>query len=140
MGKLTGPMIRLIEDFNAGSVASTNADGTPAVSPKGTFVVIDDGCIAFGNIRSPATVENLRARPDVEVNFIDVLTRRAVRLRGRAQVFELGSEEAQRLLPAFLARLRLGPTRHVRSYPTSRKPVECPTGRSLVRFVPETGS
>ena len=67
-------MIRLIEDFNAGSVASTSADGTPVVSPKGTFVVVDDGCIAFGNIRSPATVENLRARPDVDVNFIDVHT------------------------------------------------------------------
>ena len=104
MEKLTTPMIRLIEDFNAGSVASTNADGTPAVSPKGTFVVIDDGCIAFGNIRSPATVENLRARPDVEVNFIDVLSRRAVRLRGRAHVFALGSEGAQRLLPAFKER------------------------------------
>ena len=104
MGKLTGPMIRLIDDFNAGSVASTNADGTPAVSPKGTFVVIDDGCIAFGNIRSPATVENLRARPDVELNFIDVLTRRAVRLRGRAQVLEPSSEGAQRLLPAFKER------------------------------------
>ena len=39
-----------------------------------------------------------------------------------------------------LARLRLSPTRHVRSYPTSRKPVECPTGSSLVRFVPESGS
>ena len=101
MAQLTKPMIRLIEDFNAGSVATTNADGTPAVSPKGTFVVIDDGCIAFGNIRSPGTVENLRARPDVEVNFIDVVTRRAVRLRGRAQVLEIGSEGARRLLPAF---------------------------------------
>lgn len=101
MGKLTRPMIRLIENFTAGFVATTNADGTPAVSPKGTFVVVDEGCIAFGNIRSPATVENLRARPDVEVNFIDVLARRSVRVRGRAQVVGIGSEAAQPLLPAF---------------------------------------
>ena len=60
MTKLTAPMKRLIANYNAGSVATTNEDGTPAVSPKATFVVIDDGCIAFGNIRSPDTVANIR--------------------------------------------------------------------------------
>ena len=41
---------------SAGAVATVNADGTPAVSPKATFVVVDDQRVAFGNIRSPATV------------------------------------------------------------------------------------
>ena len=101
MKKLTAPMKRLIANYNAGAVATINEDGTPAVSPKATFVVVDDGCIAFGNIRSPGTVTNIRSRPDVEVNFIDVLTRRAVRVRGRAEIVDKESEAGQRLLPAF---------------------------------------
>ena len=101
MEKLTAPMKRLIANYNAGAVGTINEDGTPAVSPKATFVVIDDGCIAFGNIRSPGTVTNIRSRPDVEVNFIDVLTRRAVRVRGRAEIVDKESEAGRRLLPAF---------------------------------------
>ena len=101
MTKLTAPMKRLIANYNAGAVATANEDGTPAVSPKATFVVIDGGCIAFGNIRSPGTVANIQSRPDVEVNFIDVLTRRAVRVRGRAEIVDKESEAGQRLLPAF---------------------------------------
>lgn len=101
MSKLTAPMRTLIESYSAGAVATVNADGTPAVSPKATFVVIDDGCLAFGNIRSPGTITNIRACPDVEVNFIDVLTRRAVRVKGRAEIVERESAAAKRLLPAF---------------------------------------
>ena len=101
MNKLTEPMKRLITTYNAGAVATTNEDGTPAVSPKATFVVIDDGQIAFGNIRSPGTVANIRSRPDVEVNFIDVLTRRAVRVKGRAAAVDIESEAGQALRPAF---------------------------------------
>ena len=101
MNKLTEPMKKLITTYSAGAVATTNDDGTPAVSPKATFVVVDDEHVAFGNIRSPGTVANIRSRPDVEVNFIDVLTRRAVRVKGRAAIVETGSEAGQGLLPAF---------------------------------------
>ncbi len=101
MNNLTAPMKQLIANYNAGAVGTINEDGTPAVSPKATFVVVDDDCIAFGNIRSPGTVKNIRARPDVEVNFVDVLTRRAVRVKGRAEIVDRESEAGQRLLPAF---------------------------------------
>ena len=47
------------------------------------------------------TITNIRACPDVEVNFIDVLTRRAVRVKGRAEIVERESAAATRLLPAF---------------------------------------
>jgi len=41
----------------------------------GTFVVLDDRTIAFGEIRSPGTIRNLRANPRIEVNFVDVFVR-----------------------------------------------------------------
>lgn len=101
MGVLTKPMTRLIQDYSVGAVATTNEDGSPAVSPKATFVVIDADCIAFGNIRSPGTVSNLLARPDVEVNFIDILTRRAVRVKGKARIVDKQSPEGVRMTPFF---------------------------------------
>ena len=83
---LTAEMKKLVTDYSAGMVATTNNDGTPAVSPKATFVVIDDSTISFGNIRSPGTLANIRKRPRVEVCFIDVLTRKAVRVSGTATI------------------------------------------------------
>jgi predicted pyridoxine 5'-phosphate oxidase superfamily flavin-nucleotide-binding protein len=98
---LTKPMRKIITDYHAGAVATVNDDGTPAVSPKATFVIVDDNCIAFGDIRSPGTVANIKRRPDVEVNFIDVLTRQAVRVAGRASIVEKNSEQGHKLMPLF---------------------------------------
>jgi len=103
MNKLTQSMKEIIQNYNAGSVATVNEDGTPAVSPKATFVVINDEHIAFGNIRSPKTVANIRVRPAVEINFIDVLARRAVRVAGQAGIVGKTSEKGQALMPAFMA-------------------------------------
>jgi uncharacterized protein len=69
---LTPDMRRVIEKQRLGFVATAAPDGTPNVSPKGTFVVLEDRTIAFGEIRSPATMRNLRANPRIEVNFVDV--------------------------------------------------------------------
>ena len=88
---LTKEMKQLISDHRAGMVATINDNGTPSVSPKATFVILDDQTLAFGNIRSPNTLANLRKRPSVEVCFIDVLTRKAVRVTGTASI--VGKEE-----------------------------------------------
>ncbi len=79
---LTAEMKKLINDHSAGSVATINDDGTPSVSPKATFIILDDATIAFGNVRSPGTIANLKDRPAVEVSFLDVILRRAVRVTG----------------------------------------------------------
>ena len=83
---LSPEMQDLIDQFSLGAVATVDADGRPAVSPKGTFIVIDDCHLAFGNIRSPKTIANLKRQADVEVLFTDVLTRKALRVRGQAEV------------------------------------------------------
>ncbi len=98
---LTPEMKALISSYPLGAVATINDDGTPAVSPKGTFVIVDDGSVAFGEMRSPQTVHNLIARPAVEVNFMDVLARRAVRVKGRGVVIDKQSEEGNSLVESF---------------------------------------
>ena len=65
----------------------------PNLSPKGTFVVLNNTQLAFGHIRSPGTIGNIAERPMIEVNFLDVLSRKAVRLRGSAKIFSKGAPE-----------------------------------------------
>lgn len=97
---LTDEMKRLISKHSAGMVATINDDGTPSVSPKATFVILSDTEIAFGNIRSPGTVANIRNRPAVEVSFIDVVTRKAVRVSGTA-AFVRKAQADDNLVAAF---------------------------------------
>lgn len=101
MEKLSEPMKQIIRNYNAGSVATVNDDGSPAVSPKATFVIVDDKSIAYGDIRSPGTSANLRERPALEVNFTDILARVAVRVKGSAQLVAKDSELGQELMPYF---------------------------------------
>jgi general stress protein 26 len=91
---LNEEMKTLVKTHTAGMVATVNADGTPAVSPKATFVVVDDQTIAFGNLRSPGTLANLRRNPAVEVCFIDVLARKAVRITGQASIHKNDGSDA----------------------------------------------
>ena len=85
---LTTDMKRIIRDQRLGFVATVNADGTPNLSPKATFVVLDDTTIAFGDLRSPGTLRNARARPAVEVNFVDPFVRKGYRFAGTAQIIK----------------------------------------------------
>lgn len=80
----------LIARFPLGFVATVTADGRPHLSPKGTFLVLDDRTIAFAEIRSPDTMANLAHQPMAEVNFVDQWLRKGVRVRGPVQVVEKG--------------------------------------------------
>lgn len=98
---LTDEMIKLIGDHRAGMVASINDDGTPSVSPKATFVILDDKTLAFGNLRSPGTIKNINQRPATEVCFIDVVARKAVRVTGTATYLK-NDEMSEPMRAAFL--------------------------------------
>ena len=89
---LTSDMKRIVNEQRLGFVGTVSADGSPNVSPKGTFVVIDDEHIAFADIRSPGTMKNLRANPSVEVNFVDPFVRKGYRFKGTASIAEPESD------------------------------------------------
>ena len=89
---LTPEMKDLIATFPLGFVATVCPDGTPAVSPKGTILVMDDHTITYSDIRSPGTRRNLTANPAVEVNFIDPFRRVALRAKGTAVLHAKGSD------------------------------------------------
>lgn len=99
--KLPQSAIRCIEQWRLGFVATVTPDGRPSVSPKGTFIVVDRETVAFGEIRSPQTVANLTANPELEVNFVDQFTRKGVRIRGRAEFVHRGTAGFDALFPEF---------------------------------------
>jgi uncharacterized protein len=95
---LTPDMKRIVTEHPLGYVATAAADGTPNLSPKGTFFVVDDTTIAFAEIRSPATMRNLQTNPRIEVNFIDPFVRKGYRFAGTAKVLPRGEGNFDELL------------------------------------------
>jgi predicted pyridoxine 5'-phosphate oxidase superfamily flavin-nucleotide-binding protein len=95
---LTADMKRIVAEYPLGFIATAAADGAPNVSPKGTFFVVDDTTIAFAEVRSPATVRNLKVNPRVEVNFVDPFVRKGYRFAGTAKVLARGEGNFDALL------------------------------------------
>lgn len=83
---------RIIGEFPLGIIATVTVDGKPAASPKGTFLVLDDMTLAFGDIRSPGTRTNLMRNPMAEVVFVDPFRRKGVRVTGTTEVVEAESK------------------------------------------------
>ena len=107
---LTADMKRLVGDQPLGFVATVSPDGTPNLSPKGTFAVIDDRTLAFADIRSPQTIRNLKANPQLEVNFVDPFVRKGYRFSGAARLVNRGEPDFEPILAklrsSFAARVR----------------------------------
>jgi uncharacterized protein len=102
MGILTADMRRMVET-QLGFVATVCADGTPNLSPKGSTAVWDDDHLVFADLRSPGTVENLRANASVEINVVDQLVRKGYRFKGTGAV-HTGGEVFERAVRFYEAR------------------------------------
>ena len=75
-----------------GYVATVSNDNTPNLSPKGTIMVLDESHIAFADIQSPKTVENLKHNPSIEINVVDTFSRRGYRFSGTAEIILSGDK------------------------------------------------
>ena len=75
-----------------GYVATVSSDNTPNLSPKGTIMILDESYLAFADIQSPKTVENLRHNPSIEVNVVDTFSRRGYRFKGTAEIISSGDK------------------------------------------------
>ena len=75
-----------------GYVATVSIDNTPNLSPKGTIMVFDESHLAFADIQSPKTVENLNHNSSIEVNVVDPFSRRGYRFKGTAEVISSGDQ------------------------------------------------
>ena len=87
---LDDDMRYIIAQSNLSFVATVNEDGSPNLSPKSTLRPFDDTHLIFANLASPGTIKNLRRYPSVEVNCIDVFSRRGYRFSGTGTVRSSG--------------------------------------------------
>jgi len=74
-----------------GFIATVCPDGTPNLSPKGTTIAWDEDHLAFADIHSPGTVNNLKLNPSIEINIVDIFSRKGYRFKGSAQILSDGS-------------------------------------------------
>jgi predicted pyridoxine 5'-phosphate oxidase superfamily flavin-nucleotide-binding protein len=88
---LTPDMRAVIQTAHLCFAATVTAAGRPNLSPKGTIRVWDDSSLIFLDIASPGTRANLEARPWMELNVVDHLSRRGYRFAGPAALHTQGA-------------------------------------------------
>ena len=94
MTEITDDMKDIINRAILSFVATVNEDGTPNLSPKASLKA-HDGKLFFANMDSPNTIRNLRANPAIEINVVDVFSRRGYRFRGTAEILPPGTDDYQ---------------------------------------------
>ena len=95
---ITEKIGKFVSQQKLGFVATVSPNGTPNLSPKGTISVLDENTLAFANIRSPQTIENLEKNPSIEINIVDPFSRRGYRFKGMAKIISDGEEYNKILL------------------------------------------
>ena len=89
---ITEEIKKFVNFQKLGYVATISTDNTPNLSPKGTIMVLDESYLAFADIHSPQTVENLRHNPSTEINVVDPFRRRGYRFKGIAEIISSGDK------------------------------------------------
>ncbi len=92
MGILTDDMKRVVRQQRIGFVATVCPDGTPNLSPKGTAAVWDDDHLLFADLASPVTMDNLRLNSSIEINLVDLYSRKGYRFKGIAHIVDREKE------------------------------------------------
>jgi len=93
MNLLTKKVKDYVENTQLCYVASVNDDGTPSLSPKGSLMVLDNNHLVFANISSKGTIENLRKRPFLEINIVNIFKRIGFGISGTTEIMEQGTDE-----------------------------------------------
>ena len=82
-----------VQEFFAGKmgwVATSTIDGEPNVTPKGTVQVLDDQHVAFGDLFSLKTRQNLERNPKVAITVIDPGAAKGYQVKGTAELLTSG--------------------------------------------------
>ena len=91
MAKLTQEMKDLIEDQKVSFVATADKNGKVNVSPKGSIYVVDDETLAFADLYSKKTQENLKANPHIAIAVVDLKGLKGYQFKGKGEILEEGN-------------------------------------------------
>ena len=101
MAILNDDMQRVVRQQRFGFIATVCPDGTPNLSPKGTTAVWDGDHLVFADLASPTTMGNLRHNPVLELNVVDVYSRKGYRFKGTVTIIEKGEALFDEICHAF---------------------------------------
>lgn len=101
MAILNDDMQRVVRQQRFGFIATVCPDGSPNLSPKGTTAVWDDEHLVFADLASPTTMANLRHNPALELNVVDVYSRKGYRFKGTVRIVEKGEALFDEICHAF---------------------------------------
>jgi predicted pyridoxine 5'-phosphate oxidase superfamily flavin-nucleotide-binding protein len=90
MVKLTQEMKDLIEEQKVSFVATADKTGRVNVSPKGSIYVVDDETLAFADLYSKKTRENLKVNPHIAIAVVDLKGLKGYQFKGKADLLEEG--------------------------------------------------
>src|SRR5215470_20360580 len=92
MTEITADMAMIIRRAILSFVATVNEDGTPNLSPK-VSLTVRNGILYFADISSPGTIRNLRRNAAIEINVVDIFSRRGYCFKGVASLLSAGHAE-----------------------------------------------
>ncbi len=81
----------LIETQKVCFVATADKRGRANVSPKGSIYVVDDETLAFADLYSKKTRENLMANPHIALAVVDLKGLTGYQFKGKAELIEEGN-------------------------------------------------
>jgi hypothetical protein len=90
MAKLTEHMRQLIKQQPVVLVATSDGQGRPNVSPKGTLCMLDDDKLVFADLFSLKTRANLCANPRLALAVVDAQAYEGYQIKGRAELLDGG--------------------------------------------------
>lgn len=90
MSLITPEIENFLTQQKLGYVATVSPSGMPNISPKGTIIGWDSETLAFANIRSPDTIDNLKNNPRIEINVIDPILRKGYLFSGVCTILSSG--------------------------------------------------
>lgn len=91
MSMITSEIKNFLEQQKLGYVATVSSSGIPNISPKGTIIGWNSDTLAFANIRSPDTIDNLKNNPNIEINVIDPISRKGYLFSGVCTILSTGN-------------------------------------------------
>jgi uncharacterized protein len=105
-----------VQEFLSGKlawVATAASDGTPNATPKGSVELIDDEHVAFADLFSQKTRENLLANPKVSITVADQASFKGYQVKGTADILESGPLFDQMAERVKKAPIKLPPLQYV---------------------------
>lgn len=88
--RITEEVKAFIEANKPCMVATANGKGEPNVSPKGSIAVVDEEHVAFADVMSPRTRQNLKENPQACVLLVNAQQHKFYQLSGPAEYLTSG--------------------------------------------------